>query len=93
MVARGGWVGSNVSKVRIVNNGYQRVSSDLKGGLPAAKSLFKALTGKAPVEKQAIQIPGKKINVVFRGDSKSGTPAVEIINETLKTYEKIHFNP
>lgn len=97
MVIKGGWIGSGVSKARMMtgkkHGGFEYVTSGLGGGLEGAKSLFKTLTGKSPVEKVVTNVHGsEKVKVLFRSTSETGTPVVEIVNHGMKTYEKIHFN-
>ena len=80
--------------------GYNQAASDLPGGLDGAKKAFRDLTGRSPKiddlksrNPTDAYIEAGKIEVHFRPSSKTGTPALEVIDHVNKTFEKIHFNP
>jgi len=74
--------------------GYGQGTSDLTGGLERAKDLFRQLTGRDPdlsLPRDRVVLDDKE--VVFRPDSSSGVPKIEIIDHVTKFVEKIAFNP
>jgi len=74
--------------------GYGEGNSDLTGGLEKAKELFRQLTGRDPdVTSKYDRVLLDDKEVVFRADSESGVPKIEIIDYITKFAEKIAFNP
>ena len=96
-MAKGGWIGNNVSSEEIIRTGakkgFKAVITDLKGGKNSAEKIYKVLTGKAPKDNILTDIPNTKAEAYLRYETKTGTPAITITNWAKKTIEKIHFNP
>lgn len=97
------WLGKNVRETGTVSSGslrgYRKATSDIDGGMGAARDSFESLTGRVPevTDSSALRptdsyVEAGKIEVYFRPNSSSGTPAIEIIDHGTKSYEKIHFN-
>lgn len=65
-----------------------RGNTEQAGGEQSAREMFKQLTGRdrtASFERVVLET----IEVVYRAESRSGVPKVEIIDHTRKLYEKI----
>lgn len=93
------WIGNNPLGVH-TKDGLKRATTDLPGGMKAAKDLFQQYAGRLPSQGSDASYLGptdEYINgsteVQFRPNSRTGTPVVEIIDRDKKTYERIHFNP
>jgi len=95
-----GWRGENV-EIRGTKSsgrlrGYTEATSDMTGGLDAARSNFEEIAGRVPSVPDGATIDrfvGDQLEAVFRPDSRTGTPVVEIIDHSQEIHEKIHFNP
>jgi len=88
--------GSDLTRIRQFGKGekanWGRGNSQGYGGLQGAKDLFRKLTGRDPVgEFDRVELDDKL--VVFRADSKSGIPKIEVTDYVTEFLEKISFNP
>lgn len=93
----GGWtaLGDNLQNVRRIASGrlkgYIRGDTDLGGGLEGAKSLFRQLSGRDPSGSFDRVVLEDGREVVFRSESRTGTPKLEIVDHEQKSLEKITF--
>ncbi len=98
------WIGKNLKGGGTVKSGrlkgYTEGSTDLQGGIKGAEDTFETLTGRRPNPYDPSSraptdqyIEAGKLEVRFRPNSRTGTPALEVINHEKQTVEKIHFNP
>jgi len=88
--------GSDLNRIRQYAKGQKanwgRGNSQGYGGLQGAKDLFRRLTGRDPVgEFDRVELDDKL--VVFRADSSSGIPKIEVTDYVTEFLEKISFNP
>jgi len=98
------WLGNNVSPSGTYSKGpkrgYDKATSDLDGGMKKATETFEDLTGRKPKidnpksksPTDTYEEPGK-IEVRFRPNSNSDTPAIEVVDHGAESHEKIHINP
>lgn len=88
-------MGDNLQNVRRIASGrlkgYIRGDTDLGGGLEGAKSLFRQLSGRDPSGSFDRVVLEDGREVVFRSESRTGTPKLEIVDHEQKSLEKITF--
>jgi len=98
LIQNGELVGSNPTAIRTIGTGRLREftaqNTSTTGGTDSAQALFRALTGKSPTggPRDRFEIDGG-LEVSFRPAGNSGHPKIEIVNQSMKTFEKITFLP
>ena len=89
-------IGSNPHYFHLVStgrlSGYVRFVSNLQGGSGRAADVFAQLTWRSPTGSfdRFVGYHGF-IEVVYRAESRSGGPTIEVVNNVLRTFGTIHF--
>lgn len=88
-------IGDNLRKAGTVATGRLRgtlrVNTDLTGGMDAARSVFRNLTGKNPSGSFDRVVLDDGREVLFRGTSRTKSPKVEVVDPDAQVLEKITF--